>query len=156
MLTVVVFIICRFEKNRNMKTFKNDWILIVLLRHMKEKGFFYKRFLKCLERSYPSFEENQEIISYLSDNKYIDDISGYRYVYNANDGSWSERPEDLPPVYETTLIGKKAIFSSELPSEKIEKFLDKGLVRWGAIIGGCYSVYMVAVDLFSYLMDNFF
>ncbi|AZA49788.1 hypothetical protein EG346_17080 [Chryseobacterium carnipullorum] len=139
-----------------MKTFKNDWCIIFLLKYKKFKNIKNRFQLWCLLRSNPSFKEDEDLKVILLNKGYLVDLSGYESQQDPDTGHWLARPSNIPEILQTSKLGEKAVFSSELKSEKSEEFYDKTIVRWGALIGGSYSIYMVGVDFFRYIMDNFF
>lgn len=135
---------------------ENDLRIIILLRYKIKITIFEKIWLKWLERSYPSFNGSLDIQNELLNKKYLEDVSGWDCKYDEEKGEFITRPNNIPLILKTTELGEKAIYSKELKSENTEYFLDKTLVRLGAIIGGGYAIISFFIDFFRYIKNNFF
>ncbi|MCT3689527.1 MULTISPECIES: hypothetical protein [Elizabethkingia] len=133
---------------------KDDLYIIYLLRHKKRLTLIDKINLWWLKRSYPSYEDNDKIKYELYKRRYINDLSGYESEQDEY-GGWKERPESIPEIIQTTVLGERAIYSKELKSEKTEHFFDKTIVRWGLLISGIYGIFSFLIDVFRYFINHF-
>ncbi len=138
-----------------MNIYKDDMRIILLLQYKREKTTIEKMWLNWLRKSYPSFIDSEDLKNELYNKKYLEDISGWEDKFDENTACYIPRPDNVPVIFRTTLLGEKAIYSNELKSEKTEYLLDKTLVRWGAIIGGIYAVISFVINLFRYVKNNF-
>lgn len=135
----------------------NDRIRFVILKYKEKKTLIDKLHLKLLNRYYPNNNNyEREICNFLIENDYMEDLNGGPLEYNESTGELSEKPNYIfnyvikpnsRPAYKSKLFH---------PSEWMEWFFSKTLVRTVFIISSLYGLFRAIMDFINITLGDFF
>lgn len=135
----------------------NDRIRFVILKYKEKKTLIDKLHLKLLNRYYPNNENyEREICDFLIENDYMEDLNGGPLEYDESTGEIVKK-RDYIFNYIVTTNGGPA-YKSKLfhPSEWIEWFFSKTLVRTVFIISSLYGLFRAIMDFINITLCDFF
>lgn len=135
----------------------NDRIRFILLKYKERKTIIDKLHLKLLNRYYPDNDKYEyQICNFLIENGYMEDLNGGPLEYSEEWGNLVEKPNYIFNYIVTTNGGPA--YKSKLfhPSEWIEWFFSKTLVRTVFIISSFYGLFRAIMDFINITLGDFF
>jgi len=135
----------------------NDRIRFVILKYKGKQTIIDKLHLKILEKYYPNNDNyEKEICDFLINYGYMKDLNGGEFSRNEKTGEFFNKPgyvfnyvitPDCKPAYKSKLFH---------PSEWIEWFVSKTVVRITFLITTLYGLFRAMMDFFNItLCDSF-
>jgi len=135
----------------------NDRIRFVILKYKEKKTLIDKLHLKLLNRYYPNNENyEREICDFLIENDYMEDLNGGPLEYDESTGEIVKKRDY---VFNYVIKPKSGpAYKSKLfhPSEWIEWFFSKTLVRTVFIISSLYGLFRAIMDFINITLCDFF
>ena len=135
----------------------NDRIRFVILKYKKKKTIIDKLHLKLLKRYYPNNDiYEREIAIFLIYHNYLEDLNGGGSFKDEETGETIEKPNYIPNYVATP--NSRPAYKSKLfhPSEWIEWFFSKTLVRTVFITSSLYGLFRAVMDLISITLYDVF
>lgn len=135
----------------------NDRIRFVILKYKEKKTLIDKLHLKLLNRYYPNNDDyEREICNFLIENNYMEDLNGGPLEYDESTGEILKKRNY---VFNYVIKPKtKPAYKSKLfhPSEWIEWFYSKTIVRISFWIGTLYGIFRSILDVLGITLNEFF